>query len=71
VEFHSVEEARRNLKMNGMELRGQHLNINLASSRDKCKIHCVHGNAELLGDKISCLNTLICHNFVMFALFSL
>lgn len=38
VEFNSVEKARKNLKMNGMELRGQHLNINLASSQDKCKI---------------------------------
>ena len=39
VDFHSAEEAKEYLKMNGMELRGQYLNIDLATSRRRCKIY--------------------------------
>ncbi|XP_065891263.1 nucleolin-like [Dysidea avara] len=38
VDFHSTEEAKEYLKMNGMEFRGQYLNIDLASNKHQSSV---------------------------------
>ena len=43
MDFHSTEEAKEYLKMNGMEFRGQYLNIDLASNKHQCEICTLYG----------------------------
>lgn len=48
VDFTSPDEAKEYLKMNGMEFRGQHLNVDLATNKQRqCKM-CVCANKILV-----------------------